>query len=159
MSKNPAHKKMIARNRRATFDYDIIERLEAGIVLSGSEIKSIRENNVSLNESYAGSMAGSQDVYLFNVFIPEYKQATYNNHEPRQPRKLLLHRRQINKWLGAVRKKGLTLVPLSLYFNEKNRIKVEIGLGKGKKKADKRESIKERDWKREKARVLKVNNQ
>jgi SsrA-binding protein len=155
----PPHK-IIAQNKRARFEYEILEVYEAGIVLMGSEIKSIRLGQSSINESFCGEMASDGDtaVYLFNANVNIYDQASHFGHEPRRPRKLLLHKRQINKLLGGVRRKGLTIVPLCMYFNPKGRIKVEIGLAKGKKLHDKRQTIKDRDWSRDKARILKNNN-
>lgn len=143
----------VAQNRRARFDYAILEIIEAGIVLTGSEVKSLRSGKASINESFAGEMLG--EIYLFNANIPEYTQANVFNHEPRRPRKLLLHKRQLNKFLGAIRRKGLTLIPLSIYFNKNGLAKVELALGKGKNVVDKRETIKERDWQRDKSRLLR----
>jgi SsrA-binding protein len=147
---------VIAKNRRARFDYEILETLEVGIVLMGSEVKSLRQGKASIHECFAGEMEG--ELYLLNANITEYAQAKHFNHEPRRPRKLLLHRRQKNKFLGAIRRKGMTLVPMSLYFNHKGRIKLLIGLGKGKKTVDKRETIKQRDWDRSRSRILRANN-
>lgn len=159
MSKNSDDKnsqyKVAAQNKRARFDYEMLETLEAGIALTGSEMKSIRAGHVSINECFAGEMGG--ELYLFNANVKEYDKASHFNHEARRPRKLLVHKKQMNKWLGAIRKKGLTIVPIVMYFNHKGRIKVLIGLGKGKKLHDKRESIKERDWKRDQSRILKNN--
>ncbi|CAO4838616.1 MAG: SsrA-binding protein [Holosporales bacterium] len=149
-------KRIIAQNKRARYDYHFLDVLEAGLILTGSEVKSIRLGRISINEAYAGEMDGH--IYLINAMIQEYPQAKHFNHEPKRPRKLLLHRRQENKWLGAVRKKGVTLVPVSIYYNKKGRIKLEIALAQGKQNADKRETIKERDWNREKARILKGND-
>lgn len=149
--------KIIAQNRRAKFDYELLETFEAGIILVGSEVKSLRSGGSSINESFAGEMIieGHAAIYLFNANIAEYPLAHQFNHDPKRPRKLLLHKKQVNKLLGAIRKKGLTIVPLSLYFNEKGRVKVSLALGRGKKTVDKRASIKERDWQRDKARILK----
>lgn len=147
-----------AKNRRAKFDYEFIETFEAGIVLTGSEIKSIRGNKVSINESFIGGMEKSNDLFLFNADISPYKQASYNNHDPRRPRKLLLHRPQINKLLSAVQKKGLTIVPITMYFNHKGILKLSIALAKGKNVIDKRETIKKRDWTIQKTRILKSFN-
>lgn len=146
-------RRIIAQNKRAKFDYHFVDVVEAGLVLTGSEVKSIRLGRVSINEAYAGEM--DNHIYLFNAQIQEYTMAKYFNHEPKRPRKLLMKTKQINKWLGAIRKKGVTIVPVCLYFNEKGRIKLEVALAQGKQKADKRETIKERDWNREKARILK----
>lgn len=152
--------KLIAQNKKARFHYHIIETLEAGIILQGSELKSLRAGAVSIHESYAGEIAadGKVGVYLLNANIKEYDKAKYFNHEPKRARQLLLHKRQMNKLLGAIRKKGLTLVPLQLYFNERGRVKLEIALAKGKNVVDKRETIKKRDWDRSKARLLKNYN-
>lgn len=152
--KDDENYKVVAQNRRARFDFEIIEDVEVGIVLTGSEVKSIRDGKVSIMESYAGPMEG--ELYLFNANILEYKQAGPFNHEPKRPRKLLLKRRELNKYLNAVTKKGLTIVPLVMYFNHKGLIKLKIALGRGKKTVDKRESIKERDWKRDKSRLLRA---
>ncbi len=156
MAQAPAFK-VVAQNRRARFDYAIAETFEAGIMLTGSEVKSMRAGQSSINESFAGEMLGEQGgaIFLFNANIPEYLEANRFNHEPKRPRKLLLHKRQISKLLGAIRRKGMTLVPMQLYFNAKGRAKVEIGLARGKKTVDKRETIKARDWQRDKARILK----
>jgi SsrA-binding protein len=145
--------KIVANNKRARFDYEILETLEAGIVLTGSELKSIRGGHISINECFAGEM--QSELFLFNANIKEYEKAGPFNHEARRPRKLLVKKKQANKWLGSVRKKGMTIVPINIYFNHKGLIKVLIGLGKGKKLHDKREAIKERDWKRDQSRILK----
>lgn len=145
--------KVIAQNKRARFDYEILETLQVGIVLTGSEMKSLRQGKGSIAESHAGDMEG--ELYLFNANIIEYSHANHFNHEPKRPRKLLLRKKELNKFLGAIRKKGLTIVPLVMYFNHKGRVKLEIALGRGKKNVDKRETIKERDWNREKSRLLK----
>lgn len=152
MTREHAHR-YAAQNRRARFDYFIIEEMEAGIVLTGSEVKSLRAGRASINETYAGEMNG--EIFLFNANIPVYEQANQFNHEPKRPRKLLLHKRQVNKLIGAIQRKGMTLVALSVYFNDKGRAKVQLGLAKGKNVVDKRETIKERDWNREKSRILK----
>lgn len=147
-------KKVVALNKRARFDYFIESTYEAGIVLYGSEVKSLRKGTGSIGESYA-SDEGSDELFLINSFIPEYTEASQFNHNPRRPRKLLLRRRELNKLLGQIRKRGMTLVPLSLYFNQRGIAKVELGLASGKKKADKRSTEKERDWEREKGRILR----
>jgi SsrA-binding protein len=152
MTKEHAQR-IVAQNRRARFDYSIIEEIEAGIVLTGSEVKSLRGGRASINETYAGEMQG--EIFLFNANIPIYEQANQFNHEPKRPRKLLLHKRQVNKWIGAIQRKGMTLVALSVYFNNKGRAKVALALAKGKNTVDKRETIKERDWSRDKARILR----
>lgn len=145
--------RVVAQNRRARFDYEIVETLEVGIILMGSEVKSLRLGTSSINEAFAGEMEG--EIFLFNANIPEYLEANRFNHEPKRPRKLLMKKRQLNKFLGAIRRKGLTLIPLKLYFNAKGRAKLELGLGKGKKTVDKRNTIKDRDWQRDKARVMR----
>jgi SsrA-binding protein len=146
-------RRIVARNRRASHDYFIDERFEAGMVLQGTEVKSLREGKANINEAYAAEQAGQ--FYLLNATIPEYHGGNRFNHEPRRPRKLLLHRRELNKLVGAVRKQGQTVVPLSLYFNPRGLAKIEIGLARGKKMYDKRASIKERDWQRDKQRLLR----
>jgi SsrA-binding protein len=148
-----AGRRIVARNRRATHDYFIDERFEAGMMLQGTEVKSLREGKANISEAYAAEQAG--DLYLVNATIPEYHGGNRFNHEPRRPRKLLLHKRELAKLAGAVRKQGQTLVPLSLYFNPRGLAKIEIGLGRGKKIYDKRASIKERDWQRDKQRLLR----
>jgi SsrA-binding protein len=145
--------RLIARNRRARFDYFIDETLEAGIVLKGTEVKALREGRASLQDSYAGEAKG--ELFLFNAYIPEYKAANRFNHETRRARKLLVHRRQLGRLLGAVRREGVTLVPISLYFNARGIAKVDLGLARGKKKHDKRETEKARDWQREKGRLMR----
>jgi SsrA-binding protein len=145
--------RIVAQNRRARFDYEIAETLEAGIMLSGSEVKSLRFGTSSISEAFAGEIGG--EIFLFNANIPEYLEANRFNHEPKRPRKLLMRKRQAGKFLGAIKRKGMTLVALKLYFNSKGRAKVEVGLGRGKKTVDKRESIKDRDWQRDKARLLR----
>lgn len=151
-----AQKKIIAQNRRARFDYFIEETLEAGIVLAGSEVKSLREGKSNINDSYASAEEGA--IYLINAYISEYKGANRFNHEPRRPRKLLLRKREMGKLMGAVQKKGVSLIPISLYFNDKGRAKLELGMAKGKKQHDKRATEKEREWNRDKARILKDYN-
>jgi SsrA-binding protein len=145
--------KLVADNRKARFNYEILDTLEAGIVLTGTEVKSLRAGKSTIADAYAAEYGG--ELYLYNAYIPEYLQANRFNHETRRPRKLLVHRRQVNKLAGAVQREGMTVVPLKLYFNEKGRAKVELGLAKGKKLHDKREAEKERTWNREKARLLK----
>lgn len=146
-------KEIIVENRKARFQYFITENFEAGIVLTGSEVKSLRAGKVAIVDSYAQDSDG--ELWLYNLNIATYKQANAFNHEPTRPRKLLLHRNEMNKLVGAVSKKGLTLVPLSLYFNKRGMVKVDLGLAKGKENADKRETIKKREWDRNKSRILK----
>ncbi|MFN3853621.1 MAG: SsrA-binding protein SmpB [Phreatobacter sp.] len=145
--------KVVAENRRGRFDYEILDTLEAGIQLTGTEVKSLRAAKATIAESYAGP--SGEEFFLFNANIPEYLQANRFNHEPKRPRRLLLHRKQINKLIGAVQRDGLTVVPLKLYFNEKGRAKLQIALARGKKLHDKRESEKKRDWQRDQARILR----
>ena len=143
----------IAENRRARFDYEIIETVEAGIVLTGSEVKSLRTGRgTSIVESYAGEEGGQ--LALINANIPEYLQAR-DNHAPKRIRRLLVSAKEKNRLLGLVRRDGMTLVPMSLYFNERGKAKIQIGVAKGRKKQDKREVVKERDWNRQKQRLLK----
>ena len=145
--------KTVAENRRARYEYFIDDTVEAGIALTGTEVKSLRFGQGSIVESYAEVQDGQ--VWLVNANIPEFRHGNRFNHEPKRPRKLLLHEREINKLYGAVARDGMTLVPLSIYFNGRGRAKVELALAKGKKAHDKRETIKERDWKREAARLLR----
>ncbi len=153
MTGHEGGRRLVARNRRAFHDYQIEERIEAGLVLAGSEVKSLRRGRANINEAYAGEMGG--ELYLFNAHIPEYGPATRFNHEPRRPRKLLLHRREIERLIGAIRRKGMTLVPLSLYFAPNGRAKVELGVARGKKLHDKRAAARDRDWQRQRERLIR----
>jgi len=144
----------VAQNRRARHDYAIEETVEAGIVLAGSEVKALRDGRGNLSDSYAGPSEGA--LWLFNAYIPEYKAANRFNHETRRPRKLLLHRRQVDRLSGLVQREGATLVPLSVYFNERGIAKVQLGLAHGKRKVDKRAAEKAREWQRDKARILRA---
>jgi len=146
--------KIVADNRRARFNYEIGETVEAGIALTGSEVKSLRQGRATIAESYADTRGG--EVWLVNANIPEYVQAGRFNHPPKRPRKLLLHRRQIDKLAGGVERDGMTIVPLRLYFNEKGRAKIELALARGKKLHDKRETEKKRSWEREKGRLMRM---
>jgi SsrA-binding protein len=146
-------KKVVAENRRARFDYAIEETLEAGIALTGTEVKSLRFGEGSIAESYAEVKDG--EVWLVNSNVPEFSHGNRFNHEPKRPRKLLLHEREIQKLFGAVARQGMTLVPLSIYFNSRGRAKVELALARGRKAHDKREHEKEKDWKREQGRLLR----
>ncbi|MGH6898365.1 MAG: SsrA-binding protein SmpB [Geminicoccaceae bacterium] len=146
-------RKVIARNRRASHDYFLDERFEAGLVLQGTEVKSLREGRANINEAYASEQGG--ELYLVNATIPEYRAGNIFNHEPRRPRKLLLHRREMGKLIGAMRRAGETVVPLQLYFNPRGIAKIELALARGKKAYDKRATIKERDWQREKERLIR----
>ena len=145
--------KVVAENRRARFEYFIETTYEAGIALTGTEVKSLRFGEGSIAESYAE--VKDEQVWLVNANIPEFSHGNRFNHEPKRPRKLLLNEREINKLHGAVAREGMTLVPLSVYFNSRGRAKVELALAKGKKAHDKRDTIKERDWKREQGRLLR----
>jgi SsrA-binding protein len=146
-------KKTVAQNRRARFEYFIDETFEAGIALSGTEVKSLRFGEGSIAESYAEVKGG--EVWLVNSNVPEFSHGNRHNHEPKRPRKLLLHEREIEKMIGAVERKGMTLIPLSVYFNSRGRAKVELALAKGKQTHDKRQTIKDRDWQRHKARLMR----
>lgn len=151
--KKDVPRKIAADNRRARFDYEIGEVFEAGIALTGTEVKSLRTGKATLGESYAAQKAG--EMWLYNAYIPEYLEANRFNHETRRPRKLLLHKRQIFKLGNAVEREGMTVVPLKIYFNDRGRAKVELALAKGRKAHDKREASKERDWARDKARLMR----
>ncbi|MGQ0662006.1 MAG: SsrA-binding protein SmpB [Pseudomonadota bacterium] len=154
MAKPPAGIRVAAQNRKARHDYFIADTLEAGLALLGTEVKSLRGGGSQIADAYAGAKGG--ELWLFNAHIPEYKGANRFNHEPRRPRKLLVHKRELDKLVGAVERRGMTLVPLSIYFNARGRAKVELGLAKGKKKYDKREAERARDWARDKARIMKA---
>ena len=143
----------IADNRKARFNYEILDKFEAGIELTGTEVKSLRNGKSNIKDSYANEHNG--EMILYNAHIPEYLQANRFNHEPRRPRKLLLHRREIGKLAGAVQREGMTIVPLRLYFNGQGRAKIELAIARGKKTHDKRETEKQRDWNREKSRLMK----
>src|SRR4026207_1311833 len=151
--KNERPIKVVAENRKARFNYAIEDTIETGIALTGTAVKSIRNGTDTIAESYADSKDG--EIWLINANIPEYLQANRFNHEPKRPRKLLLHRKQINKLMGAVDREGMTLIPLKLYFNERGRAKLLLAIAKGKKLHDKRESEKKRDWGREKGRLMR----
>ena len=146
-------KKIVAENRRARFDYAIEDTYEAGIALTGTEVKSLRFGEGSIAESYAEVQG--DEAWLINANVPEFSHGNRFNHEPKRPRKLLLHARQIAKLHGAVARQGMTLVPLSIYFNSRGRAKVELALARGRKAPDKREYQKEKDWKREQGRLLR----
>ncbi|MBW8784473.1 MAG: SsrA-binding protein SmpB [Novosphingobium sp.] len=146
-------KKTVAENRRARFDYYIDDTFEAGIALTGTEVKSLRFGEGSIAESYAEVRDG--EVWLVNSNVPEFSHGNRFNHEPKRPRKLLLHEKEVDRLTGAVERKGMTLVPLSIYFNSRGRAKVELALARGKNAADKRQTIKEREWKRDQQRLLR----
>ncbi|HZK99675.1 MAG TPA: SsrA-binding protein SmpB [Caulobacteraceae bacterium] len=145
--------KLIAENRRARFDYFLEEKFEAGLALVGSEVKSLRLGKANIAESYAA--VEGRELALVNAYIPEYGPANRFNHEPRRPRRLLLHRKQLDKLLGAVRRDGRTIIPTRLYFNDKGLAKLELALAKGKSAPDKRATVAARDWKREQGRLLR----
>ena len=144
----------VADNRKARFDYTLEDKFEAGIMLSGTEVKSLRMGQCTIKEAYVGPKDG--EVWIFNLHIPEYQQAAQNlQHDPKRPRKLLLHKKEMNKVLGSVTRDGYTIVPTKLYFNKRGLVKIEIALGKGKKQHDKREVKKARDWNRDKQRIMR----
>jgi SsrA-binding protein len=145
----------LASNRKARFNYEIVDTLEAGIVLTGTEIKSLVQGKSLITEAYASIEDG--ELWLVNSYIPEYTEASRFNHAPTRRRKLLVHKKQLSKLLLSVAREGMTLVPLKVYFNDKRKAKVELALARGKKNHDKREADKKRDWDREKARVLKAH--
>jgi SsrA-binding protein len=146
-------KVLVAQNRKARHNYLIEESLEAGLVLTGTEVKSLRLGRASIVEAYAADQQG--ELYLFNSHIPTYDAAGRFNHQPKRARKLLLHSRELARLIGLIRREGYTLVPLSLYFNERGIAKVELGLARGKRRVDKRETEKRRDWQRQKARLMR----
>ena len=145
--------KVVADNRRARHDYEILQTFEAGIELKGSEVKSLREGRTTLAESYAAMKGG--ELFLINSNIPEYREANRFNHDPKRPRRLLLHKKEISKLSSGISREGLTIVPLKMFFNPRGRAKVDIALAKGRKLHDKREAIKTRTWDRERARLLR----
>ena len=145
--------RVVAQNRKARRDYTVVEDVEAGVMLTGTEVKSLRLGRGSLVDAYAADEDG--EIYLYNADIPKYDQGTVSNHEPKRKRKLLLHRREIARLIGAVKRKGMTLVPLAVYFNDRGIAKVQIALAEGRRQFDKREAEKTRDWGRQKARLLR----
>ena len=145
--------KVVADNRRARFHYQIGDTYEAGIALTGTEVKSLRQGKATIAESYAAEQDG--ELWLYNAYIPEYLQASRAHHDPTRRRKLLLHRREMGRLAGAIQKEGMTLVPLKLYFNPKGRAKIELAVARGKKLHDKRETEKQRSWQRERARLMR----
>lgn len=153
MSKPPLPHKVVAENRKARHEYSFEDMIEAGIALQGTEVKSLRFGKGNIAESYAEVRGG--EAWLVNAHIPEFTHGNRNNHEPTRPRKLLLHKREINRLSGAIARKGMTLVPVKLYFNDRGRLKVELALAKGKTQQDKRQTIKDRDWARQKSRLMK----
>jgi SsrA-binding protein len=153
-AKTERPRRVVADNRKARFNYEIGETFEAGIALTGTEVKSLRQGKATIAESYADARGG--ELWLVNANIPEYLQANRFNHAPKRPRKLLLHRRQIDRLASGVEREGMTIVPLKMYFNERGRAKVEIALARGKKLHDKRETEKKRSWEREKGRLMRI---
>lgn len=151
--KKPKETRPVAENRKARFDYAIEDTIEAGLVLLGTEVKGLRAGGASLSDAYAGEKDGQ--MYLFNAHIPVYKPANKFNHEPKRPRQLLIKQKQIEQLYGSIKREGTTLVPLKLYFNSRGYAKCLLGLAKGKKKSDKREAIKKREFDREKSRAMK----
>ena len=149
----PSTQKLIAENRRARYDYFIEETVTAGLVLTGTEVKSLRLGRANIAESYASAERGG--MVLINAYIPEYAPASRFNHEPRRPRRLLLHKKEIGKLAGAVNREGRTVIPMRLFWDDKGRAKLELAVAKGKKAHDKREATAERDWQRDKARLMR----
>ncbi len=145
--------KLVAENRKARYNYEIEDKIEAGLVLTGSEVKSLRVGKATIAESYASSEGG--ELFLINAHIAEYRGAAREGHAPKRPRKLLLHAREVGRLLGAIQRDGMTLVPLRLYFNARGIAKIQLGLGRGKKLHDKRQTEKKRDWDRQKSRILR----
>ena len=146
-------KKVVAENRKARFNYEIIDTYEAGLMLMGTEVKALRDGKANIAESYASDEGG--EIWLINSYLPEYLQANRFNHEPRRRRKLLLSAREINRLRSGINREGMTLIPMSVYFNSRGRAKVELALAKGKKLHDKRETVKDRDWKRDQQRLMR----
>jgi SsrA-binding protein len=153
MTKNGGTRRVVAENRKARRNYEIGETFEAGIALVGTEVKSLRTGKANIAESYASDEDG--ELYLYNAYIPEYTEAGRFNHNPRRPRKLLLHRREIHRLIVGIQREGMTVVPLRLYFNERGIAKLELALARGKKLHDKRETERRRDWERQKARLMR----
>ncbi|MBT3914917.1 MAG: SsrA-binding protein SmpB [Rhodospirillaceae bacterium] len=154
--KKKSSENIAARNRKARHDYFIEDNYEAGIALQGTEIKSIRSGRASIEESYASEEGG--ELYLINAYIPEYQAGGRDQHETRRPRKLLLHKKELAKMFNAVNREGMTIIPLSLYFNKRGMLKVDLGMAKGKRQYDKRQTDKARDWKRDQARIMRGKN-
>jgi SsrA-binding protein len=153
MAQSSREGRLAAQNRKARHDYFIEDTVEAGLILLGTEVKALRLGRASIGEAFAGEQGG--ELFLFNAYIPEYEAANRFNHPPRRPRKLLLRRREVDRLIGSVRREGMTLVPLSIYFNDRGIAKVQLGLAKGKRKVDKREAEKEREWGRSRARLMR----
>jgi SsrA-binding protein len=153
IKKADPNNKVAAENRKARFSYEILDTVEAGLVLTGTEVKSLRRGQANIQDSYASAEGG--EIWLINSYLPEYFEASRFNHEPRRRRKLLLKRREMARLKQSIEREGMTLVPLKIYFNDKGRAKVLVGVARGKKLHDKRETEKQRDWAREKGRLLK----
>ncbi|MDX2449276.1 MAG: SsrA-binding protein SmpB [Hyphomicrobiaceae bacterium] len=153
MAPKPTNGKLVAENRKARYNYEIEDKIEAGLVLTGSEVKSLRVGKATIAESYASDEGG--ELYLINAHIAEYRGASRDGHSPTRPRKLLLHAREMGRLLGAIQREGMTLVPLRLYFNARGIAKIQLGLGRGKKLHDKRQTEKTRDWERQKGRLMR----
>ena len=154
--KKKSSENIAARNRKARHDYFIEDNYEAGIALQGTEIKSIRSGRACIEESYASEEGG--ELYLINAYIPEYQAGGRDQHETRRPRKLLLHKKELTKLANAVNREGMTIIPLSLYFNKRGMLKVDLGMAKGKRQHDKRQTDKDRDWKRDQGRIMRGKN-
>lgn len=153
VKKADPNNRTVAENRKARFSYEVLDTVEAGLVLTGTEVKSLRQGQANIQESYASLEGG--EIWLINSYLPEYLQANRFNHEPRRRRKLLLSKREMAKLGQAVERQGMTMVPLKIYFNERGRAKLLLALARGKNVADKRQTEKDRDWAREKGRLLK----
>ena len=153
IKKADPNNKTVAENRKARFTYEVVDTVEAGLVLTGTEVKSLREGHANIQESYAAVEGG--EVWLINSYLPEYLQGNRFNHEPRRRRKLLLNKREMARLAQAVERQGMTMVPLKIYFNDRGRAKLLLAVARGKNVADKRQTAKERDWAREKGRLLK----
>ena len=156
VKKKKSDDNIAARNRKARHNYFIENNIEAGIMLQGTEIKSIRNGRSSIEESYASEENG--ELFLINAYIPEYQAGGRDQHETRRPRKLLVHKKELTKMINAVNREGATIIPLSLYFNQRGMLKVDLGLAKGKRQYDKRQTDKERDWKRNQGRIMRDKN-
>lgn len=154
-NKKPVFGSPTIQNRRARYDYSISEEIEAGLVLRGTEVKSLRKGEANLNDAYAGEYG--EEIWLYNCYIAEYSGGNQFNHETRRPRKLLLAKKEIKKLMGRVKAKGVTMIPLAIYFNDRGYAKLKLGLATGKKQHEKRDTIKDRDWDRQKARIMKDN--
>lgn len=153
--KDDPNNKTVAENRKARFSYEVIDTVEAGLMLTGTEVKSLREGKANIQESYASVEGG--EIWLINSYLPEYLQGNRFNHEPRRRRKLLLNKREMARMAQAVEREGMTMVPLKIYFNDRGRAKLLLAIARGKKLHDKRQTEKQRDWAREKGRLLKTH--